>query len=135
MRVWAQNVQTSHHITGISKKQGIFKNWLRYIRNVSKIKKIIFFWCVLALLLRSSSLWWGRGYIPLWQIFLRILYLFDSISSEIVWSISCIISMKEFFSLTMVAMEIGKRHGCCKEKKLDQKLESYRFKLPLQKLG
>ena len=48
---------------------------------------------------------------------------------------TCIIYMKEFISLTMVVMEIGKRHVCCKEKKLDQKLESYRFKLPLQKLG
>ena len=50
--------------------------------------------------------------------------------------------MKEFISLTMVAMKIEKRQflsyhssGCYEEKKLHQKLESYRFKVPLQKLG
>ena len=55
--------------------------------------------------------------------------------------ISCIIFMKELVSMTMVAMEIGKRqflsyhsNGCYEEEKLCQKLESYRFKLPLQKL-
>ena len=43
------------------------------------------FWCVLNLLLLSSSLQWGKGYVPLWQLSLRILYQFDSIFSEILW--------------------------------------------------
>ena len=49
--------------------------------------------------------------------------------------------MKEFLSLTMVAMKKGKRqflnyhsNGSYEEVKLYQKLESYRLKLPLQKL-
>ena len=49
---------------------------------------------------------------------------------------------KGFIFLTMVAMEIGKRqflsyhnNGCYEEKKLHQKLEIYRFKLSMQKLG
>ena len=47
--------------------------------------------------------------------------------------------MKEFVSKTMVVMEMGKRrflsyhnNTCYKEEKLCQRLESYRFKLPLQ---
>ena len=50
--------------------------------------------------------------------------------------------MKEFVSPTMVVMEIGKRqffsyhsNVFCERKKLHQKLESYRFKLPLKKPG
>ena len=49
--------------------------------------------------------------------------------------------MKEFVSLTIVVMEIGKwqflsyhSNGCYEEEKLCQTLESYRFQLPLQKL-
>ena len=42
-------------------------------------------WCVLNLLLRSLSLQWGKGYVPLWQLFFRIFYMFDSIFSEIIW--------------------------------------------------
>ena len=49
--------------------------------------------------------------------------------------------MKELISLTMVAKEIGKRQFLSyhsnvsyEEEKLYQKLESYRFKLLLQKL-
>ena len=41
--------------------------------------------------------------------FLRILYLFDSIFSEIVWIDKLHCFMKEFFCVTMVAIEIGKR--------------------------
>ena len=55
--------------------------------------------------------------------------------------ISCIIFMKEFISLTMVAIEIGKRQflnyyskGCNEEKKFHQKFEPSRFKLPLKEL-
>ena len=61
----------------------------------------------------------GKGNIPLWKMFLRIVYLFQSISSEI----TCIIFLKEFISLTIVAMEIEKMqflgyhsHGCYEEK-------------------
>ena len=49
--------------------------------------------------------------------------------------------MKQFFSLTGLAMEIRKEefpsydgNGCYEEEKLCQKLEFYRFKLSLQKL-
>ena len=50
--------------------------------------------------------------------------------------ISCMISNKLFFSLTMVAMDIGKkfftyhRNRCYESKMFQQKLESYKFKLP-----
>ena len=50
--------------------------------------------------------------------------------------------MKEFLFLTMVAMEIGKglffschSKGCYEEKKLNQKLDSYKFKLSLKKMS
>ena len=50
--------------------------------------------------------------------------------------------MKEFVSLTMAVMEIGKKqffsyhsNGFYERKKLHQKVESYRFKLLLKKLG
>ena len=49
--------------------------------------------------------------------------------------------MKEFVSLTVVAIEIAKKqflsyysNGCYEEEKLYQELESHRFKLPPQKL-
>ena len=71
----------------------------------------------------------------------RILYLFESTFLEF-GQISAIIFMKEFISLTMVAVKIGKRqflsyhsNGFYEDEKLHQKLESYRFKLPLQKLA
>ena len=61
----------------------------------------------------------GKGYIPLWRIFLRILYLFNSTSSDITY----IIFMKEFISLTMVAMKTEKMqflgyhsNGCYEQK-------------------
>ena len=47
--------------------------------------------------------------IPLWQLFLRILYLFDYIFSGIVWIDKLDYIMKEFVSLKMIVMEIGKR--------------------------
>ena len=91
--------------------------------------------------MRSSPLQRGKRYVSLWQLFVRIFYLFDSIFQRYFGSISCIIFMKEFISHTMVATERGKRqflsyysNGCYEEEKLYQELESYRFKLPLQKL-
>ena len=80
MRVWAQNVQTSH--------QRDFKN--EAILKISKIHLVM--WQMLVKIKNNffdvswpcccglSSLW-GKGYLLLWRIFLRILYLFDSISS------------------------------------------------------
>ena len=47
--------------------------------------------------------------VPLWQLFLRILYLFDYIFSGIVWIDKLDYIMKEFVSLKMIVMEIGKR--------------------------
>ena len=45
------------------------------------------------------------------QFFLIDHYLFDTnFSGEVVELISCIIRLKKFFSLTMVAIEMGKRH-------------------------
>ena len=48
---------------------------------------------------------------------------------------------KELVFLSMVTMEIGKiqfftyhGNGCYEQKKLHQKLESYRYKLPLKKV-
>ena len=71
----------------------------------------------------------GKGYIPLWRIFLRILYLFNSTSSDITY----IISMKEFISLTMVATKTEKMqflgyhsNGCYEQKQ--QKNSNYHFK-------
>ena len=56
--------------------------------------------------------------------------------------INCIIVLKEFVSLTMVAMEMGKRHyfsyhsNSYKEEKIfHQKYESFTFELPLIKLS
>ena len=37
------------------------------------------------MLLLSASLQWGKGYVPLWQLSLRILYMFDSIFAKVVW--------------------------------------------------
>ena len=57
---------------------------------------------VLTLVLRSASLQWD---IPLWQLFLRILYLFDCIFSGILW----IAKLHYFHQGTMVTKETGKR--------------------------
>ena len=71
--------------------KGIFKKNKTFFK-ISKIHLVI--WEMLvkmkvknfsSLLLWSSSSWWGKGYILLWQILLRILCLFDAISSEIIW--------------------------------------------------
>ena len=62
-----------------------------------------------------------------------------SIFSGTFWLISCTILMYEFVSVKMVAVETRKMqffsyHGnaCYVEKKLYEKLVSYRFKLPLK---
>ena len=64
------------------------------------------------------------------------------ISSEIVWIDKLDYFQNGIYFPTMVAMETKKMqflnyhsNGCYKEKKLLQKLESYRFKPSLQKLG
>ena len=70
-----------------------------------------------------------------------VVYLFDSnFISNIL--ISCKIGLKKFVSLTMVAMEAGKRYipshnsnACKAGKTLHQKHELYRFKLLLKKIG
>ena len=48
---------------------------------------------------------------PLGQFFLSKLYLFHSIFSLIYWIVKLYDLMKEFASLTMVAMEISKRQS------------------------
>ena len=69
-----------------------------------KTKKNIFFWMCFE---PVAAIKWGKGYVPLWQLFLRILYLFNSIFSEIGFGlINC---LKEFISLRIVAMEIRKK--------------------------
>ena len=50
----------------------------------------------------------GERYIFIWQFFFRLLYLFDSIFSEIIWIDKLHNFMDGIYFLTMVAMEIGK---------------------------
>ena len=74
---------------------------------------------------------------PLWQLFFSILYLFDSIFPGIVLIDKLHNLKKEFVSLTMVTLEKEKKrftyiNGCCKQKIFHQKLETYRFRLPLK---
>ena len=90
-RVLSTKFQTSHQ-RDFEKKVKLFSKASKihlFIRQM--IVKIIIIIIIIIikmsfdLLQRSSPLWWDKGYIPLWWIFLRILYLFDSIFSEIVW--------------------------------------------------
>ena len=62
--------------------------------------------------------------------------------SGIVWMKSFTNSMTEFVSVKIVVMDTEKRqflsynsNGCYERKSLQQKLESYKFKLPLKILG
>ena len=89
-RVLSTKFQTSHQ-RDFEKKVKLFSKTSKihlFIRQMI-VKIIIIITIILKmsfdLLQRSSPLWWGKGYIPLWWIFLRVLYLFDSIFSEIVW--------------------------------------------------
>ena len=81
------------------------------------------------LLLRFSSFQWGMGYVLLWQIFLRILYLFESILSEI-----ALINKLHYFHEAIYFPDNGfhgnkkkqflsyNTNGCYEEEKLYQKL-------------
>ena len=104
---WGLNTKCSNWPSRGFKKINDFKKYVKsnqaYDKCYLKIQKNKF-WGILNPLLLSSSLHWGKG-----QLCLRILYLFDSIFQRWFGLISCIIFMKEFVSLTIVAMEIGKR--------------------------
>ena len=74
---------------------------------------------------------------PLWQLFLSILYLFDSIVPGIVL-IDKLHNFEEGVCFPNNGY-LGKRkktfhlyNGCCKQKIFHQKLETYRFRLPLK---
>ena len=134
MRVWVQNIQTSHQ-EDLKKIRKIHSSIWQIL-----IKKLMCFETVAAAFVitmgkRICSYLYGNFSCN------KILYLFESTFLEF-GLISSIIFMKEFISLTMVAVKIGKRqflsyrsNGCYDEEKFHQKLESYRFKLPLQKLA
>ena len=83
---------------------------------------------------------WGFRQRVSWQFFLRILYLVDSLSVEIVWIDKLHYFHRKFISLTMVAIEIGKKaisklpqQWLLRGKKASSK--TWRFKLLQQKLS
>ena len=97
---------------------------------------------VLTLLMRCALLQCGKGFNArgtFLEISLTIRFHFFQRQFG---QIYCIILTKEFDSLMMVTIGIGKIQSlsyhsniCYEEKKLHQKLESFRFKLPLKKNG
>ena len=98
-------------------------------------------WCIFDSGTRVSDLINVALDAPLWQFFLNRHFLFHSIFSLIFWLDNLHVLMKEFISLIVVAMEIGKRYfsshhsNCYYEGNIfHQKDEPYRYKLSLKML-